>query len=435
MGVRVVGSAAEFAAAIKAARPGDEIAVAAGTYTDWTLLIPATTAGEPGRPVRVAAATTGAVTLTGASLIDVAGSHIEVAGFRFDATGAPSLRIRGSSNRATGLEFQSAGTRRKPHAPILRIGPGASDNEIDHCLFVGSASVSLQVKVSKDPGEGLPLRNHIHHNEFRDIPRYSPNGQEPIQIGQGPGSHHILGTSVERNLFLRADGDDELVSIKTSGNKVRFNVAEDSAGGISLRGGGLNLVEGNVLLRTKRGIVVTGHRQTVINNFVDQPREEGILVAVGSKRYRAATSCVIAHNTVIRADFPLRFSLRDPVMTAAPQDNRIINNILVAQRADQDIVSANKGQPADLYMPSNLVQGNLFWWVGGRGDGVPVRRADGNIIADPQLDLSDPRLPKLRRDSPARGNGLRDYAAADMTGLRRSVAAPPDIGAVQSASP
>lgn len=426
---QVVGSAGEFSAAIQAVRPGDDIVIAAGTYADWALLIPAATVGEPGRPIRIAPAQPGAVTLTGGSLIDVAGSHVEIAGFRFVGTGAPSLRITGSHNRATGLEFQAAGNRRKPHAPILVIGTRATDNEIDHCLFVGSASVSVQVRMPKEPGGDLPLRNSIHHNEFRDIPRYSSNGQEPIQIGQGPLSREMLGTSVEYNRFIRADGDDELVSVKTSGNRIRFNVAEDSEGGISLRGGNHNLVEGNILVHTKRGIVIAGMGHVVVDNYVNGPAREGILLAIGSERYRAAVDTVVAHNTVVNARRPLRFLLRDPVATDSPRNNRIVNNILVAARSKDRVIAANGPVPLETLLVANNLTGNLLWWSRGIGDKAEaaVYLDRDNLVSDPRLDLTERLRPRLRADSPARGRALPGFGADGALGQNTRS----DIGALR----
>lgn len=429
-----VDSPAEFAEAIATAQPGDRIAIAAGRYADWVLTVPVEATGSAGHMISITPETPGSVTFTGSSRIDIHASHIELANFTFEETGAPSVEIFGSHVRATGLEFQAAGNKRKTHAPIFIIHEAATDNEVDHCLFVASNSTSIQIRMPIDDHAGLPMRNRIHDNEFRDIKRYSKNGQEPIQVGQGPGNRYVLETSVEHNLFVRANGDDELVSVKTSGNKIRYNVAMDSAGGLSLRGGGQNLVEGNVLLRTKRGVVVTGDGQTVINNFIDQPAQEGILVAVGSKRYRAATNAVIAHNTVIRAGTPISFVLRDPVVMAAPVDNKIVNNIFVARRSDQEVISANRHGPLDSYLTTNRVEGNLFWWEdGGRARAMsPLYQSGGNIVADPQLDLRDPRVPRLKATSPARRCGLPGFATADMTGAQRGEAAAPDIGALQT---
>jgi poly(beta-D-mannuronate) lyase len=429
-----VASPGEFAAAIAAAAPGDTIDIAPGRHGDWKLVIPKTASGAAGQPIRIGGS---GVTFVGKTSIEVRGSHVELAGFRFEGTGAPSVSIFGDHNRVTGLEFNAAGNRRKTHSPILVLRDGASDNAVDHCRFIASNSTSIQIKMSKDQSAPLPLRNWIHHNEFRNIRKYSKNGQEPIQVGQGPGNRRVLMTIVEHNLFVRASGDNELVSVKTSGNTIRHNVALDSDAGISLRGGDRNVVEGNVLLRTKRAIAVSGDGQTVINNFIDSPEDAGIALAVGSKRYRAATNAVIAHNTIVRADAPIRFMLRDSVIEALPRGNKIVNNILVARRGGQDLISANRGKAVADYLAGSEVARNVFWWPGGGASRAadPLYRNNGNIVADPQLDLSEPQLPQLAADSPARGKALPGYAETDITGAPRDAGTAPDVGALQASRP
>jgi poly(beta-D-mannuronate) lyase len=436
-----IASAEDFGRAIAAARPGDVIVIADRRYSDWQLQVPASVSGTAGRAIRIRAARPGGAIFTGTSQIVIRGNYIEVAGLRFEGTGAPTVAIFGNHGRLTEISFIDAGTRDRPHQPILRVEFGASDNEIDHCRFVGSASVSIQVKVPTDEQTPLPMRNHIHDNEFRDIQRFSKNGQEPIQLGQTEaGGHHALMTLVERNRFLRADGDDELVSIKSSRNVIRYNVAIDSDGGLSLREGNGNLVEGNVLRRTKRGIVVTGDRQTVINNFVDAPRLEGILIAVGSKRFAAATNSIIAHNTIINAGTPLSFALRDPVAVAMPTNNKIVNNVFGG--VDGALIAVVHGQtPFDIGPSANVVERNLFYAPGATGRALPeiadVERADlENMIADPHIDLGEPDLPRLARDSPARGRAIPGFADRDIAGRPRGTSAGAvDIGAYQSPLP
>jgi poly(beta-D-mannuronate) lyase len=427
-----VASPEAFARAIAAARPGDTIVIAAGRHDGWRLEVPATVSGASGRAISIRGATPGGVTFTGKSQIHIRGNHIELADLVFEETGAPSVAINGNHNRVTRVDFIRAGTRRNTHRPILRI-EAASNNEIDHCSFVGSASVSIQVKVPRDERRPLALYNHLHHNLFKDIPRYSKNGQEPIQL-KCDRSRCELMTRVEYNRFVRADGDDELVSVKSSRNVIRYNIASDSSGGIYLRVGGDNLVEGNVLIRTKRGIVVMGDHQTVINNFIDHPRLEGILVAVGSKRFRAATHSVLAHNTVVRARMPIRFALHGPEGAETMRDNKIVNNIFVADRSTENVMSSKARDGVAGYLTMNEVRRNIFWWHDGAVSGAIVRtyESTGNIVADPLLDLSDPMVPRLRPESPARQHALTGYGATDLIGTARDAADLPDIGAVEA---
>lgn len=431
-----VTSVARFNDAMALAVPGDVIAIGTGTYADWQLIVPAQAAGVSGRMIRIRPATAGGVTFKGASTIEILGRYIEVSGFIFDGTGAPSVSVAGAFNRLTGLQFRAAGDALRTYAPIVVIGSGASDNKIDHCLFVGSLSISVQLRSPSDTATILPLRNRIEHNEFQDITRISDNGQEAIQIGQGPGSAHRLLTRIHYNRFVRANGDDEIMSIKSSGNVIGYNFAMDSDGAISLRSGNNNLVEGNVLLRTKRGIIVTGSGQIVINNFVNEPVLEGIMLSIGSDRYRAAVDSIVAHNTVANSRKPLRFVLRDPVETESPRNNKIVNNILAAVRPTDDVVGANGQIPVATYLVSNDLERNVLWWHEGLADLAEAEsyRKLGNIVADPLLNLADATVPRLLSGSPALDRALPGYATADMFGTVRP-AASPDIGALEVSGP
>jgi poly(beta-D-mannuronate) lyase len=409
------------------------ITIANGRYDSWKVTVPATVSGASGRMISIRAETPGGVVLTGRSHIHISGDYIELADLVFEETGAPSITIHGDHNRVTQVDFKRAGTRANTHRPILRIESPGSDNEIDHCEFLGSASVSIQVKVHPDEHRRMPLRNSIHHNLFKDIARYSKNGQEPIQLKCRAGRVCELMTRVEYNSFVRADGDAELISIKSSRNLIRYNVALDSNGGIALRGGNDNLVDGNVLIRTRSGISITGHGQTVVNNFIDQPRVDGILIAVGSERYRAATDDIVAHNTVIRAGTPIRFNLRDPVATDMPRNNKIVNNIFVAQRSSDEAISAKPPDRFEEYLSINDVRRNLFWWLDSNNErsAIQIYRSNENMVADPRLDLSDPQMPRLASDSPARHRAMPGFAATDLTGARRDIAGLPSLGAVE----
>jgi len=79
----------------------------------------------------------------------------------------------------------------------------------------------------------------IDHNQFLDAKRNVTNGGEPIQIG---GNAFLNGqiaanTTVEYNLFERADGDFEIISVKSSGNTIRYNKFIECDGALWLRGG------------------------------------------------------------------------------------------------------------------------------------------------------------------------------------------------------
>jgi poly(beta-D-mannuronate) lyase len=428
----VVDSADAFNRAVAAAKPGDVIDIANGRYDSWKIEVPKTVSGSTDERISLQPPSAGAVTYSGDSQLTVFGSYVEIAGLTFDGAAPRSVDIHGNHNRLTASTFHNAGDRDNPHQPIIVMEFGASDNEIDNCRFVGSESVSIQVKVPTDDRTPLPLNNYIHNNHFQDIQKFSKNGQEPIQLGQREeGGHHELWTRVEYNSFTNVNADSELISVKSSHNFIRYNFATDSAAGLTLRRGHGNLVEGNVLIRTKRGIVVTGDEQTVINNFIDSPQEQGILIAVGSKRFDAATNSIVAHNTVVNAKWPLLFALRDPDMTNLPKGNKIVNNILIGSGEAPAV--ATKGElPLGAILPGNIVDHNLM-----SGSASAVNQGlEVNRSGDASLDLSDPKVPKLRADSQAHDGALPGYASQDIVKTVRGGAnGLPDIGAFELPGP
>jgi hypothetical protein len=111
-----------------------------------------------------------------------------------------------------------------------------------------------------------------------------------------------------------------------------------------------------------------------------------------------------------------------------------VNNIFVAQRSSESIMSAKPPNGLGDYLSINEVQRSLFRWQGGVVHDAAVRtyESNGNIVADPRLDLSDPMIPRLRPESPARQHALPGYGAADLTGAPRGTGDLPDIGAIEA---
>ncbi len=92
------------------------------------------------------------------------------------------------------------------------------------------------------------------------------------------------GATVEYNLFERVNGDPEAISVKSSGNTIRYNTIRSSLGGIVLRHGNNNRVEGNYLLAGSNGIRIYGNDHLIVNNYVGGVSSAGIVLGSGSVR-------------------------------------------------------------------------------------------------------------------------------------------------------
>jgi poly(beta-D-mannuronate) lyase len=112
---------------------------------------------------------------------------------------------------------------------------------------------------------------HIHDNYFHDFSSPGPgtNGAETIRFGlSGLSMSKGLGI-IERNLFVRCVGENEMLSIKSGSNVIQDNTLLDSPGAqLTLRHGNENIVRRNYLHGTD-GIRVFGDRNRVDSNYLE----------------------------------------------------------------------------------------------------------------------------------------------------------------------
>jgi poly(beta-D-mannuronate) lyase len=424
-----VASPEQFATAIVAAGPGDTIRIADGRYSGWRLSVPPTVAGAANARIRIVPQSEHGVTFTGPTTVVIRGDYIELADFRFEGTGKNSVTVRGHHNRISGLVFRDAGDKDSPFPGILVVEPGAIGNEIDHCQFIGSLSMSIKIRMRR--GKPAPVDTHIHHNLFQDIVRRAKNGQEPIQLGQDRNADVPLHALVEYNQFLRVNGDPELISNKSSENVIRYNLVIDSDGEIVLRTGRNCIVEGNIFIDSRGGVRVSGSGHRIVNNFVKTATGRGIVLTDGTRRYRVATGNLIAHNTVISDGRGIFFATFDPEVMEPAAGNRFVNNILVGISA-RPVIAARKSEVLPERLAQNSFEGNLMWQEQVAPEGAPLALGDGFIIANPRIEVTDDNIPSLLAGSPAIDAGLAGVAGTDIRGRPRPSGAGADIGAFEA---
>jgi hypothetical protein len=189
--------------------------------------------------------------------------------------------------------------------------------------------MSVKVRAGADGSANQPADVSIHHNVFRDIRRASDNGQEPIQIAGpgGGGTNAALKTRIEHNLFYRAEGDREAISMKGPGTLLRWNVFRDMDAAPNLRGSRDSVIEGNILIRT-RSIRIAGKNHRVVGNIVLCPRNKGsgFLVSHGSPGYGVAADNIVRDNIVATARAGIIFAAQTQPVKVAAHGNRITDN-------------------------------------------------------------------------------------------------------------
>ena len=120
------------------------------------------------------------------------------------------------------------GARRAPGGPRVPAAATArylsvagSDREIDRNEFRDKSTVGNMIWVS-GTGSQVAQRLWVHHNYFHDFTNAGGNGAETIRFGLSGLSFSNGQGLVEFNLFVRCNGENELISNKSGGNTYRY---------------------------------------------------------------------------------------------------------------------------------------------------------------------------------------------------------------------
>ncbi len=300
---------------------------------------------------------------------------------------------------------------------------GGDDAQIDHNTFQHKSTIGNFIEVVGPGSSGMAQRTWIHHNYFYDHSYGGSNGGESIRFGLSGRQHSSAHGIIENNLFNKANGDSEAISVKSSDDIVRYNTIINSRGTISLRHGWGSLVEGNIILGGSSGIRFFGNNHTVINNVVSGSTGQALEVGGGEVRddttsgtdHEAADHCVVAFNTFVNdRSSPIRVG--DGGKKYQPSDFTLADNI----------VQGTSGSAVQLVSGSSGLhwQGNLLYGVS--GGGMP---SSGYKTANPKLTQDASGLYRLSSGSPAidAATGTYSQVTLDMDGQTRT--GTKDIGA------
>ncbi|MFD0339885.1 polysaccharide lyase 6 family protein [Streptomyces sp. NPDC127117] len=419
-----VRSLEELQAAIDRAGPGARIVVADGTYTvpsDRPITI-RNKRGTGRAPITVVAASRGGVVLEGEQgfVLD-ASSHITLSGFSFRQRSTLDIPPNCSHIRLTRNDFQLADIEGL-HWVMVR----ADDSKVDHNHFHGKSTLGIYLGIEGAGTEEMAQRVHVFRNYFSDHTFAGSNGGEPIRLGVSPRALSSAHAVVEYNLFERANGDPEAISVKSSDNIIRHNTIRDSFGGIVLRHGNRNRVEGNYLVAGTEGVRIYGNDHVIVNNHLAGLSGRAMVIGSGSERDHlpgespedrrgndAPDRVLIAYNTLVHNKGTLSGESQRP---HEPRDVTVADNLLV-------------GDTGDLVAMANTVRftwsGNILWGAGTDGN-IP---ADGRTRIDPKLVTGADGIARPAADSPVIDAGTlrRPPVAHDIDGERRG--RHPDVGA------
>jgi poly(beta-D-mannuronate) lyase len=411
-----VNSISALQNAIGKAVPGDVITLANGKYTT-SQDITVSNAGTAAKPITIAAQSIGGAEISGAGGFHLNGTaaHIIIRGFKFTHTSSKARMAAGSSFcRWTRNIFQTTG-----NGEYLTVN--GNDHQVDYNTFQHKTSMGRFLTV-RGTGSQIAQRIWIHHNYFYDFKSQGgPNGAEAFQFGLSGFSLSSSNSLVEHNLFEDCEGENELISIKTSEVTLRYNTIRNCKAQFTLRHGNRCQVYGNYFVNTP-GLRFFGDDHVIHSNHFEQCNPAinigngGAEVADGAKltSHDRPDRVLIAFNTLVNNKTNIAMNNRENGLGAT--------HITIAHNIIQggEIAATITGP-----FPDPKWQDNLLFQVGSTGD-MP---AGSFRTQNPKLVRDAAGLYRLQAGSHAIGVVQESYPAitVDMEGQPRT--APLDLGA------
>ena len=405
-----VASVSQLQSAIGAAVAGDTIVVRNGVYTT-TAAITVNKVGTASAPILIRAQSVGGVELRGTHGISLSSpaAHIIIQGFVFShQSGRLSMPNGTHHSRYTRNVFHCTGD-----GPYLSVS--GDDHEVDRNEFRDKSTVGNMISVSGTGGQ-VAQRLWVHHNYFHDFDNAGANGAETIRFGLSGLSLSTGRGLVEFNLFVRCNGENELISNKSSGNVYRYNTFLDSPGAqLTLRHGNNCLAYGNYF-RNTAGLRIFGDRHQVFSNYfegnsigIDMGNGDGE-VADGAPltSHDRPDDVVVSFNTFVNNSTHYQMGGRTGGLGA--RNATVANNIFMGgNRA----VSISSSAPY-----TGPFSGNVIFRVTTIGN-IP---SNGFTASDPLLTRDANGIFHIRAGSPAIGSAVGSFPAVtvDMDGQPRT---------------
>ena len=310
----------EFFAATEDLRPGDTIVLADGVWRDFEIVFEG--GGTAEAPITLTAQNKGKVVISGRSNLRIAGEHLIVSGLVFKDGYTPTNTVvsfrrskekLANHSRVTELVVDHFNNPER-HETDFWVMMYGKHNRFDHSYLAGKSNKGVTMAVRLDSLASQENHHRIDHNYFGHRPILGSNGGETLRIGTSAYSMSNSFTVVESNFFDRCNGEVEIISSKSGGNRFNGNVFFESQGTLTLRHGNDNIIENNIFLGNNvahtGGIRVINKRQHVRNNYLyglTGHRFGGALVIMNGvpdspiNRYHQVEDSTIENNSIINS--------------------------------------------------------------------------------------------------------------------------------------
>ncbi len=375
------------------------------------------------------------------------GRGIRVEGFRFASSEENTLfKVENSTHLAIIANEFDCGEMVAEGQSAIVTTQASSDieiayNEFKNIRYDGTNSGSFIKTQFDDPN--ITTRLHIHHNYFHDV--------EPVLVGDGFDgdsdreaivfgisdaqdieTHHV----VEHNLFEDCDGENEIITIKTSNNVIRYNTFLNNLGSVSVRFGTRTDVYGNFFFANDQnenafpndtgGVRVYGSRHRIYNNYFQgltgRRFRAPIIVdggdtsdSSGGDGHERPTDVEVVNNTLIDCTFGIGVGTN---YSLAPRRTIFANNLIYNTANEMFGITKEANSQYARNIGFGAPPGGTF--------------STGELwVADPLLMPTDSLL-RITASSPAAGYAQPfSYVTDDMDGQPRTGT---DVGADEFSS-
>ncbi|MCX6327464.1 MAG: polysaccharide lyase 6 family protein [Bacteroidia bacterium] len=412
-----VSNIIQYNGKIKTLTPGDSIVLANGVWKDVQLVFKGK--GENGKYIYLTAETPGRVTIEGESCLQISGEWLNTSGLVFVNGNTPKKTIvefRTSSKDyayncvMTNCVIDSYNQKSKDIADHW-VGVWGKQNSVEYCYFGGKTNTGTTLVIWPDDSNCIDNNHFVYRNYFGPRPPLGSNGGESIRIGTSEVCKNNSGSIVEGNFFERCNGEGEIISNKSGGNKFLNNTFFECEGSLTLRHGNNGVVSGNWFIGNGKkltgGVRVINEGHRIYNNFFfkltgDEFRSAlSIMNAIPDSPpsgYAAVKNVIVANNTFADCNVPWSFCVNagEKNCTIKPESTLLINNLVYCLSERELIISYDKTD--GITLENNLmVNERGFYKAKGSVSGeVLTRKAGGFVI--PFTIKEAKRLPFVKYD-------------------------------------
>ncbi len=322
-----VSSLPELQKAVDKAVAGDVILLKDGVYTSTESIV-VKCRGTAARPITIAAQTIGAVEFSGTGWISIQkpAAYVIIRGFKLTNVAKNEIAAGSTFCQWTRNIFECTGEGN--YLSII-----GNDHQVDHNTFQNKKALGKFIGV-RGTGKQIAERLWIHHNYFHNFSKQSGNGAEAVQFGLSGYSLSSTNSIFEYNLFENCEGENELLSVKSSALTVRYNTVRDCKAQMTLRHGNFNKVYGNYFTRTP-GLRIFGDDHLIYSNYFEDCEvainigNGGAEVADGAPltSHDRPDRVLIAFNTLVNNKKNITLNPRTPIGLGAI-DITIAHNLI-----------------------------------------------------------------------------------------------------------